>query len=91
MNKQEATCSKCLQQWPPSDFTMYERDQKPTCNGCCRIIQYHALWAKDKAIATKLCKGCGSDKPLDEYYSHPGTADRKQPKCKICMKGKSNE
>ena len=31
------------------------------------------------------CKKCGERLPLDNYYDHPETKTKKQPKCKKCM------
>lgn len=32
----------------------------------------------------KACKKCGETKPLDDFYSHPSTADRRGSWCKKC-------
>jgi hypothetical protein len=34
----------------------------------------------------KLCKRCGQEKPLTEFYSHKSTKDRRHPWCKACQK-----
>lgn len=34
----------------------------------------------------KKCKQCLQEKPLEEFYSHPQTADWKLAKCKECVK-----
>lgn len=33
----------------------------------------------------KTCKNCGLEKPLDQYYTHPKTRDRKGSWCKSCL------
>jgi len=33
----------------------------------------------------KTCKNCGQEKPLDQYYTHPKTKDRKGSWCKPCL------
>ena len=35
---------------------------------------------------TKICTGCGEEKPLDEYHKHKGGAHGLNPKCKSCRK-----
>lgn len=34
----------------------------------------------------KECISCGKEKPLEEFYKHPATADRRGTKCKQCTK-----
>jgi len=34
----------------------------------------------------KKCNGCGSEKPLNDYYKHPSTPDGFASKCKECAK-----
>lgn len=34
---------------------------------------------------SKHCTQCGIDKPMTEYYSHPGHKDGKQSHCKHCQ------
>jgi hypothetical protein len=36
--------------------------------------------------AMKRCSGCGTEKPLDEFYWHQGGRDSLRAKCKECMK-----
>ncbi len=38
----------------------------------------------------KVCFKCGGLKPIDEFYSHPKTADRHLNKCKQCTKADSS-
>lgn len=33
----------------------------------------------------KRCKLCGETKPLTDFYAHPATHDRKDPRCKRCL------
>lgn len=35
-------------------------------------------------VETKICKLCGAEKPLTEFYAHRYTRDRLQNKCKSC-------
>jgi hypothetical protein len=35
---------------------------------------------------TKLCRGCGQHKPLDEYSRNIRMADGYQSKCKVCLR-----
>lgn len=35
-------------------------------------------------MGSKVCKGCGAEKPLSEYFKHPQTRDGRTGKCKIC-------
>lgn len=37
-----------------------------------------------KRIVTKACTRCGQTKPLADFYDHPGRADGKQSRCKVC-------
>lgn len=37
-------------------------------------------------IAMKICRGCGEQKPLDQFYKHPATKDGFATKCKECAK-----
>ena len=37
-------------------------------------------------METKICKKCSIEKPLTEYYKHPETKDKLNPKCKECFK-----
>lgn len=39
----------------------------------------------------KICKSCGQDKPLTEYYSGKGYRGGKNPNCKECMKLRVNK
>ena len=32
----------------------------------------------------KTCKGCKQDLPIDQFYNHPATKDRKRGKCISC-------
>lgn len=32
----------------------------------------------------KSCRTCGVEKPLEDYYPHPNTADRRTQRCKKC-------
>lgn len=34
----------------------------------------------------KQCTGCGQEKPINDYYKHPGTKDGYATKCKECAK-----
>ena len=34
----------------------------------------------------KICKKCNESKPLDDYYKHSKTIDKKQQYCKKCAK-----
>lgn len=34
----------------------------------------------------KKCSGCGAEKPVSEFYSHPQTKDGLTSKCKDCIK-----
>jgi 5-methylcytosine-specific restriction endonuclease McrA len=36
-------------------------------------------------VSSKVCKGCGVEKDLSEYYKHPRTADGRMGKCKLCV------
>ena len=42
-------------------------------------------------MTTKLCRACGKEKPLADYYSHAGRgrADGLDTVCKICKKNKT--
>lgn len=33
----------------------------------------------------KECIGCKQTKPLDDFYRHPNTKEKRTPKCKYCM------
>lgn len=35
----------------------------------------------------KICKGCGVEKDLAEFYKHPQTADGYLNYCKVCRRG----
>jgi hypothetical protein len=37
----------------------------------------------------KICKKCLIEKPLNEFYNHPKTKDKKQQICKSCIKAES--
>lgn len=39
----------------------------------------------------KACRKCGEEKPLDGFYAHPTNSDRRQTRCKACMKVASAE
>ena len=39
----------------------------------------------------KTCGVCGAVKDVADYYAHPTTADRLQPKCKACLKAYTTE
>jgi hypothetical protein len=39
----------------------------------------------------KTCRSCNEDKPLDCFYAHKETADRKQSYCKDCSKKRARE
>ena len=47
-----------------------------------------ALGTTDTAPATKVCKTCGRELPLDHFGGHHRTADHLQASCKECMKKK---
>ena len=34
----------------------------------------------------KICNECNEEKDLEQFYSHPSTADKRLPKCKECVK-----
>jgi len=36
------------------------------------------------AVAKKRCIGCNMPKPLDAFYAHPSSRDRRQSRCKAC-------
>jgi 5-methylcytosine-specific restriction endonuclease McrA len=36
-------------------------------------------------VTSKVCKGCGLEKDLSEYYKHPRMADGHLIKCKLCV------
>lgn len=37
-------------------------------------------------MRTKVCRGCGSEKELSEFYKHPGMADGRLNYCKVCRR-----
>lgn len=37
-------------------------------------------------ITSKRCRGCGADKPLDEFYAHSQMSDGRLNYCKPCVK-----
>jgi hypothetical protein len=37
------------------------------------------------AINRKVCKECGEEKHINDFYGHHFTKDKKYPKCKLCM------
>lgn len=39
----------------------------------------------------KVCRRCGSSKPLDEFYTHPETRDGRNTYCKECQKAKAKQ
>lgn len=36
-------------------------------------------------LGLKVCKRCEKEKPLEDFYKHPETRDRRQPRCIQCM------
>jgi len=42
-------------------------------------------------MESKICKKCGVDKPLVEYYNHNTTKDGKRPSCKECHNINANK
>jgi len=44
-----------------------------------------------KTGITKVCKVCGEEKDLAEFYRHKATIDRRQPLCKECDKARSKK
>jgi hypothetical protein len=39
-------------------------------------------------VTSKICKGCGAEKDLAEFYKHPRRADGHLNKCKVCVKSR---
>jgi len=39
----------------------------------------------------KTCKHCKEEKPLDEFYKHPRTADKRDHRCKVCASAYSKK
>lgn len=42
-------------------------------------------------MGSKICKGCGAEKPLDEFFKHPETLDGRTGKCKACKYARQKE
>ncbi|WYV99233.1 endonuclease VII [Pseudomonas phage vB_PpuM-KoPa-4] len=39
----------------------------------------------------KVCKGCGAEKPFDQFHKHPETYDGRTGKCKACKYARQKE
>ena len=39
-------------------------------------------------MTSKICKGCGAEKDLAEFYKHPRRADGHLNKCKVCVRSR---
>lgn len=37
-------------------------------------------------MRSKVCRGCGAEKDLSEFYKHPQTADGYLNYCKVCRR-----
>jgi len=44
--------------------------------------------AKDKKMKTKICRECGEDLPIENYYKHKEMGDGHLNKCKECVKSR---
>lgn len=42
-------------------------------------------------MGSKICKGCGAEKPLSDYFKHPETLDGRTGKCKACKYARQKE
>ncbi len=42
-------------------------------------------------MSSKLCKGCGVEKSLAEFYKHTGMADGHLNKCKVCVRARTKQ
>lgn len=42
-------------------------------------------------MSSKVCKGCGVEKDLAEFYKHPTKADGRYNKCKLCVSARVRE
>jgi hypothetical protein len=42
-------------------------------------------------VSLKVCKGCGVEKDLSEFYKHPRTADGHLNKCKVCVRERTKK
>lgn len=43
------------------------------------------------ANVTKVCRKCGTPKPLDEYWNHPTGQYGKRPRCKDCVRQENGQ
>lgn len=86
-------CPHCGLVLPLSEY--YLKDGKPNwiCKECTKA--YNVAKAKERrdaksaeqnaGAATKVCKTCGRELPLDAFSSHPNTWDRKTTVCTECL------
>ena len=42
-------------------------------------------------MSSKVCKGCGVEKSLAEFYRHAGLADGHLNKCKACVRARTQK
>jgi 5-methylcytosine-specific restriction endonuclease McrA len=42
-------------------------------------------------VSSKLCRGCGVEKSLAEFYKHPQMADGHLNKCKVCVRARAQK
>jgi 5-methylcytosine-specific restriction endonuclease McrA len=42
-------------------------------------------------VSSKICRGCGVEKNLADFYKHPGMADGHLNKCKVCVRARTQK
>lgn len=93
---QTKRCTKCGKELPIEDFYLKRGKPDCKCKECAK--KYNVALAKknrdakmaqmNAGAATKVCKTCGRELPLDAFGAHAKTWDRKATVCLECMRAK---